>query len=257
MSISGCFMPAVQRLPVGLRDREPPRRPRRPARRTDAGAPSGSERPAMAAPAELMTLPQLGSPPCMQVFTSGESAMARATFCAWASSSAPATASRMILVAPSPSATIIRAMRSSMASRAAPRRRQPLGARASRRRPRCQEQDRVVGAHLPVDRHPVERAVDGLARASACISAGATTASVVTTHSMVAMAGEIMPAPLAHTPSRTVPSGRVDLQRAHLGEAVGGHDGPVELGAAAGLDRAPAALRGAGRHEARGRAARR
>ena len=74
--------------------------------------------------------------------------------------------SRMILVAPSPSATIIRAMRRSMASRAAPRRRSPSAPGLHAGSAAAQEQHRVVGAHLAVDRHPVERAVDAPCRAA-------------------------------------------------------------------------------------------
>ena len=59
-------------------------------------------------------------------------------------------------------------------------------------------------------------------------------ASVSTKHSIVANAGEIMPAPLACAHSRTVPDGSCDLERGVLGERVGGADRRAEGGVAVG-----------------------
>ena len=59
-------------------------------------------------------------------------------------------------------------------------------------------------------------------------------ASVWTKHSIVAKAGEIIPAPLACAHSRTVPDGQLDLERGVLGERVGGADGGAEVAVAVG-----------------------
>ena len=63
---------------------------------------------------------------------------------------------------------------------------------------------------------------------------GASAASVCTKHSIVAKAGEIIPAPLACALMRTVPLGSVDVDRRGLGEHVGGADRLAERVAAVG-----------------------
>ena len=65
---------------------------------------------------------------------------------------------------------------------------------------------------------------------------GASAASVWTKQSIVANAGEIIPAPLACAVRRTVPDGQRDLERGRLGELVGGADRLAERVVAVGRE---------------------
>ncbi len=136
--------------------RSPPRRSRPPSSAASiASSPSSSSSsPTSAAPAAWAIRPQLGSRPNSAVLTSGELAIARATRSASAAVAASLTSIRPTRTAPSPSRTI------SIASCLQHRLQQALGQRLAGGAGRLQ-QDHVVGAHLAVDRDPVEGGVGG------------------------------------------------------------------------------------------------
>ncbi len=153
---------------------------------------------ASAAPTAWTMRPQLGSPPCRAVLTSGELATARATASTARRWSPPDDARGRSAAAPSPSATSMIA--SGAAARRAPRR--SAARPRSRARPctplapRAHQDRGVVGGELTVDGDAVEGALARIRRAAASAVSGASAASVCTKHSIVAKRGEIMPAPL-------------------------------------------------------------
>ena len=164
--------------------------------------------PGRAAPAACAMRPQLGSPPCSAVFTSGELATARAAasaLCTWP----PRTITRAIRDAPSPSLTIMIASERSSASSASPKR-SSSSLPCSTRTPLAPEHIKsavsLVESWPSTEVRSNERSTHTLSNSSA-VSA-ASTASVSRKHSIVAKRGEIMPAPLHWALMRTEPDGR-------------------------------------------------
>src|SRR6185503_6095004 len=167
-------------------------------------------------PAAASTRPQLGSPPWMAVRTRFELVMVRAARRASAAEAAPRTRTSNTFVAPSPSATIIRARSahtartpSSNAARSA-----PFGATPDAPFARTSSVSLVlVSPSTEIALKVVSAARETMRRRSP----GSTAASVVTNASSVAMFGWIIPAPFATPPMRTVPAVRFSSRSATLG----------------------------------------
>ena len=145
--------------------------------------------------------PQFASSPAIAVFTKGELAMARPTRRAEPASTAPVTSMRMNFCAPSPSRTTCSARSSSTSFNASAK-----PSRLSAPLPAVPVANSSTVSLVEVSLSTVValklRAVP--AASMACNRSGATTASVNTKHSMVAMSGAIMPLPLAMPVMRTV-----------------------------------------------------
>ena len=202
-------------------DRPPLHQAHRSEARADA---SGNDASGRAAPAALRMRPQFGSQPYMAVLTSGESATARRHVRASSSAGGPAHPQAHHLGGALAVGDHHQRQPQQQRPQGGAQLRGPVGREVHARGAVGQQEDPVVGAHLPVDRDAVERAPHLAGEQAARPRADSRPASVVTTHSMVAMPGAIMPAPLAAPARRTTPSRVVDLERALLGEAVGGHD---------------------------------
>ena len=145
--------------------------------------------------------------------------------CASASIAPPVTSIVTSLVAPSPPRTMPSAS-GSQTWRSASTRTGKLGvARAPRRwRPLASANTQSLVEHSPST--VIALNVSSVTAASArCSSAGATCASVVTTASMVAIIGSIMPEPLAMPPTRNRPPAVVTSTAASFGKRIGRHDG--------------------------------
>ena len=160
-----------------------------------------------AAPTACAIRPQFGSPPCSAAFTSGEFATARAAR-ATTSSEPPRTTTRPIRLEPSPSRTMSSASLRSAQSSASPKRTSSSDC-GSITTPDAPEACRITVSLVescPSTRHAVERARHADAQQQIG-GLGVSAASVWTKQSIVANAGEIIPAPLACAVSRTVPDG--------------------------------------------------
>ena len=135
----------------------------------------------------------------------------------------------MSVVAPSPSAACWRARSRATASIAAPSAPRPRGPGLDRRRPRRpggEDEDRVVGARVAVDRELVPGPRGGRPEQAPQSVSGATVASVRTTDSIVAIRGWIIPTPLAMPLTVTadrpaVGVGQLDGRGRGLGHRVG------------------------------------
>ncbi len=164
--------------------------------------------PGSAAPTAWAIRPQFGSPPCSAAFTSGESATARATRAATALGAAAdhhaADAAGALAVARRSAA------RAAAAARRAPRRRRSSSSDSGATRTPLAP-DAISSAVSFVESWPSTemRSNERLTQTPSSRSAvcGSSAASVCTKQSIVANAGEIIPAPLAWALSRTLPDG--------------------------------------------------
>ena len=152
------------------------------------------------------------------------------------SSQAPPTVRRTVWVEPSPSPTRATASASMAASSAASKTVSAGPVTATPEAPLARQRTMSLVDCWPSTVTLLK--VRATTRRSRSSSAGCgMAASVVTKHSVVAMRGEIMPAPLAARPMRTSAAVEVHGERAGLGGAVGGADGGGEVGAAVGRER--------------------
>ena len=147
--------------------------------------------------------PQLGSPPAQAHLTRVEFAMASAAARAAFSVAAPVTSTSTKRETPSPSLTIMRAKARVTSSKAASK---TLTEGVTPLRPLASKMTVSLVLMSPsmvmrLKEFATERRRE--ARRAGCEIA----ASVVTTQSMVAMFGSIIPAPLAIPPMRNMPSG--------------------------------------------------
>src|SRR3990172_6765693 len=168
---------------------------------TRAGSTSAPDRPTAA-----RIRPQLGSMPWAAVFTSGEVVIASPARRASSSLAAPMTVTAITLVAPSPSRTIWWArcwVRATSASRnsAYP----GSSGERSNAAPAAPVASRKIVSLVLVSPSTLIRLKDRptAKRSARWSSGGSTAASVVTSESVVAMRGWIIPAPLAMPPSVT------------------------------------------------------
>ena len=162
-------------------------------------------------PAAAATRPQLASWPKMAVLTSGELAIERATASASASLAAPVTLTVTSLLAPSPSAAILRA-RSTAATRIAAATAGYAGCEQSIfSPPAAPVASRKAESLVEVSESTVTLLNEArtAARSASCAASGVSGASVASTASIVAMLGWIMPEPLTKPPTwkaRAAPS---------------------------------------------------
>jgi hypothetical protein len=159
--------------------------------------------------------PQFGSLPWIAVFTSGEHAIESPTRCACRSLAAPVMRNSTSRVAPSPSRAIWRASEAHTAVNAAVNAASPASSTVAPETPEASTStvSLVLMSPSTLMRLKLRSAAARRQRSSRTASIRA---SVVTTDSMVAMFGWIMPAPLANPATVTVRPSSVSVSCASL-----------------------------------------
>src|SRR4051812_31248461 len=169
----------------------------------DTRAPS-KRKSTPARPATATRRPQFGSAPWTAVFTSGELAIARAAVLASASDRAPVTSTVTSFVAPSPPRTIPSASGSHTCRSASTSTGRSRSSTRTPDAPEARANTQSFVEHSPSTEMALNVASVTVISAR-CSTAGVTCASVVTTASIVAINGSIIPEPLAMPPTRKRP----------------------------------------------------